>query len=675
MPIYRPSIRLSIFIIISIVVAACFSNSDKADQALKQQFNVVDSLVLAGKGDSAITVLKKLRPQIKADNPIICTYYSLIAEHSRSQVAKMQLYADSAMAFFSDSDKIKKYPDQYLKALLIKGDVSIMFKKYDTALDYYYRSKKFISNGGCDDGNLAGKIANIYYQQKNYKLAAQCQIQAYKHIQDCAGSMSPQKLFFIIQGELDNAAIAYERAGMIDSARYYYNEDLKLITKTEKANILDKFYTNSAKAVLYDNLGGLSLRSGDLVQAEKYLLECINIPNKDVDGMHIPPFIKLAQIYLKTKQYGKAVEAFKQSRRLLDKYTKDNPDSEITWNKLYAEYLFDMHDLARAYAYQNIYLHLKDSVDNRVSMLYRFDVDHELKAIQQQQILAEVKHQDSVKLIYLIGISIAGLLLITIIVLINRNLNQSRKNYKLTSLQNEQLQTTLAELERANKNYIRIMRVMAHDLRNPLSGMIGLATVLLDEDDFSEDSKHMLRLIETTGIHSIEMISELLKSGLADENEVIVKQNLDLKALLQDSVELLQFKANEKNQQIIFEADDEPIMTDVNHEKIWRVFNNLIVNAIKFSYESGTIKTGIKVSDDNKHILVHVADNGMGIPDKDKDSIFEMFTPAKKTGTNGEQPFGLGLSISKKIIEKHNGRIWFESTPGSGTVFYIELPR
>jgi len=675
MPNYRLSLRLILYIFAVIFLSSCINNNDKIDEALKHRFNEVDSLILAGKGDSAIVLLKKLRPQIKADNPLICTYYSLMAEHSRKQVTQMQLYADSAIAFFSDPDKMKKYPDQYLKALLIKGDVSIAFKKYDTALDYYYRSKKLISNGGCDDGNLAGKIANIYYQQKNYRLAAQCQIQAYKHIQDCAGSMSKQKLFFIIQGELDNAAIAYERAGMTDSARFYYDEDLKLINTAEKGKIIDEFYTNSAKGVLYDNLGGLSLRSGDLVQAEKYLLECVNIPNKDVDGSRIPPFIKLAQIYLKTKQYNKAVEAFKESRRLLDEFSKDNPDSEITWNKLYAEYLFDMHDLAKAYAYQNIYLHLKDSVDNSVFMLYRFDVDHELKAIQQQQILAEVKHQDSVKLFYLIGISIAGLLLLTIIVLINRNLNQSRKNYKLTSLQNGQLQTTLAELERANKNYIRIMRVMAHDLRNPLSGMIGLATVLLDEDEFNEDSKHMLQLIETTGVHSIEMINELLKSGLADENEVIVKQNLDLKALLQDSVELLQFKATEKNQQIIFEADDKPIMTDVNHEKIWRVFNNLIVNAIKFSYEGGIIKTGIKISDDNKHILVQVADNGMGIPDKDKDSIFEMFTPAKKTGTNGEQPFGLGLSISKKIIEKHNGRIWFESTPGTGTVFYIELPR
>ncbi|MBC7399418.1 MAG: HAMP domain-containing histidine kinase [Mucilaginibacter sp.] len=169
------------------------------------------------------------------------------------------------------------------------------------------------------------------------------------------------------------------------------------------------------------------------------------------------------------------------------------------------------------------------------------------------------------------------------------------------------------------------------------------------------------------------MINELLKSGLADENETLTKQQLNIKELLRDSVELLQFKANEKKQQIMFESTDAPILTNINHEKIWRVFNNLIVNAIKFSYEGGLIYVSIKTIDSSK-ILIEIADNGMGIPDKDKDAIFEMFTPAKRVGTDGEQPFGLGLSISKRIIENHNGRLWFESSPGFGTTFYIELP-
>lgn len=237
---------------------------------------------------------------------------------------------------------------------------------------------------------------------------------------------------------------------------------------------------------------------------------------------------------------------------------------------------------------------------------------------------------------------------------------------------NRELQNSLDEMDRVNKNYLRIMRVMAHDLRNPLSGMTGLASMLMVEDEFSEDSKYMLKLIETTGLHSMEMINELLKSGLDNDNAPLITQKLDLRAMLYDSVELLQFRAKEKKQKIIFENDLQPVMADVNYEKMWRVINNLIVNAIKFSYSGAEIKVGIRAGE--KNILIWVADNGMGIPAEQKEAIFEMFTPAKRAGTHGEQPFGLGLSISKKIIELHNGKIWFEDNAVNGTIFYIELP-
>jgi len=275
-------------------------------------------------------------------------------------------------------------------------------------------------------------------------------------------------------------------------------------------------------------------------------------------------------------------------------------------------------------------------------------------------------------ILYFAGSAVIILLFAIILVLINRNLKKTKRNHHIATLQNEQLQQTLSELERVNKNYIRIMRIMAHDLRNPLSGMTGLAAMLYEDDDFTEDSKQMLKLIETTGIHSMEMINELLKTGLGDENEKVEMQKFDLTSLLYDSIELLQFKANDKEQQIIFESNNTPVFAEINHEKIWRVVNNLIVNAIKFSHIGGIIK--VAIAHNATHLLISVADNGIGIPPDQKDSVFEMFTPAKKVGTDGEQPFGLGLSISKKIVEMHKGHIWFGNNVGAGTIFYIDLP-
>jgi signal transduction histidine kinase len=73
-------------------------------------------------------------------------------------------------------------------------------------------------------------------------------------------------------------------------------------------------------------------------------------------------------------------------------------------------------------------------------------------------------------------------------------------------------------------------------------------------------------------------------------------------------------------------------------------------------------------------VRITVEDHGIGIPEDMHDKIFDMFTKAKWAGTAGEQAFGLGLAISKQIVEAHNGSIWFDSKPGKGTTFFVELP-
>ncbi|MES2376814.1 MAG: ATP-binding protein [Bacteroidota bacterium] len=675
MLIKRSGFIASAFFIISIslFLYSCTSKSNHEELLLKQYVQTADSLVLAGKSDSATNLLINKRPQFKSDNVQLCGYYDFMSAHSlATNVAMMGLYADSALAIFADKNNIEKYPDDYFKALIAKGDASIAIKQYQTALEYYDKAKKQLANGTCDGGNLASKIANIYFNQQSYAQAAKYWVESYAQLVSCPVKMSPSRLFFLTQSALDNPGVAYQKAGMFDSAAYYYNKDLAYINQAEASGKIDNDRAIAPRLIVYDNLGGLYLQQGNLTEAEKYLTACVSIPIKDVDGMRIPPFIKLAELYLKTGRYDKALMAFNESRRLLDLFGKDSPTASIEWNKLYAHYLYTQHQANLAFKYQTKYIALKDSVDKTNAKIRQLDVDRELNAIHRENLLADLEHNERMQKLYIIGATVVVILLLSVSLFINRVLKESRKNHKNTRLHNEQLQQALEELERANQNIIRIMRIMAHDLRNPLSGMIGLANAISDGES-SDENKHMLKLLEATGIHSLEMINGLLKSGLADENEVLIKQPLDIKELLRDSVELLQFKANEKKQQIIFESSEGPIVTNINHEKIWRVFNNLIVNAIKFSYEGGLIYVSIKTTDSRK-ILIAIADNGMGIPDKDKDAIFEMFTPAKRVGTDGEQPFGLGLSISKRIIENHEGKLWFESSPGFGTTFYIELP-
>jgi len=653
--------------------SACTQKSSKANIAIRLKLQAVDSLYLAGDIYQANSLLKYVRTQLNRKNPQLSSYYVIMSEDFLTDPVEKNIYADSALALFTNESNIKAFPDEYFNALLAKGDACFRAGKYVLALNYYFESKKILALGICDDGELAGKMASIYYSQENYLLASKFWVESYERLGSCEKNMSEQKMFFLKQGALDNAGFAYQKAGMLDSANYYYLKDLSLINETDTDSLIDQNAINVSRAVLYDNLGGLNLEQGNLAKAQDYITKSLALfPSADVDGSRIPPLIKLAELKMRAGDNAGAADAFQQSRQLLNRYYRDNAQSIISWNKLYAEYLLKINRPADAYAYKEKYIKLKDSVSNSLSELYRLDVVRELDGIQQKQTLIDFEQKDKLRIAYLLGIIIFIVLFTVILILIYRNLKKTKKNHALVTVQNEHMQQTLAELERVNQNYIRIMRVMAHDLRNPLSGITGLAAVLIEDEDFSEENKNMLKLIETTGMHSMEMINELLKTGLADENEKLEKQRLDLRSLLYDSVELLQFKAADKQQQILFESDGLPVMAEVNHEKIWRVINNLIVNAIKFSHIGGIIKVGIRHN--NKHILISVADNGIGIPPDQKETVFEMFTPAKKVGTDGEQPFGLGLSISKKIIEMHRGRIWFVSNLEIGTTFYIELP-
>lgn len=115
------------------------------------------------------------------------------------------------------------------------------------------------------------------------------------------------------------------------------------------------------------------------------------------------------------------------------------------------------------------------------------------------------------------------------------------------------------------------------------------------------------------------------------------------------------------------------IYAEVDSMKFIQVINNLISNAIKFTYDNGLIH--IHVEDKSGSVLISVRDNGIGIPPKYQPVLFDKFTKARRPGIRGGESVGLGMSIIKTIVDLHNGNIWFESEENKGTTFFIEIPR
>lgn len=288
-------------------------------------------------------------------------------------------------------------------------------------------------------------------------------------------------------------------------------------------------------------------------------------------------------------------------------------------------------------------------------------------AIQDDNKLLNKKNEQKTGYLIIVGASLIAVVLALLKLWHNRKrlLDLNKK----IRIQNSNMQKTLNALEQSQADNTRMMQIVAHDLRNPIGGMFSIASLMLDDDGHTDEDRECLEMIKTSGKVSLDLVNDLLLAHT--KTEELEKESVDIGEMLQYCVGLLHHKAELKEQQIDLQVDT-VISILANQEKLWRVVSNLIANAIKFSPKGASIHVSLQKEAD--HICIAVKDNGIGIPAEIAPKIFDMFTDAKRTGTTGEQSFGLGLAISKQIVEAHGGKIWFESKPGNGTVFYVELP-
>ncbi|HSQ84451.1 MAG TPA: HAMP domain-containing sensor histidine kinase, partial [Desulfobacterales bacterium] len=146
----------------------------------------------------------------------------------------------------------------------------------------------------------------------------------------------------------------------------------------------------------------------------------------------------------------------------------------------------------------------------------------------------------------------------------------------------------------------------------------------------------------------------------------------NLTVLIEEVIDILSPLALDKKISIIYEAY-KPILLDFDLERIEQVLVNLIDNAIKFSDQKSDIR--ITVQEDSESVIVSIKDQGIGIPEKDIESIFDKFSTVPSGRDGKTEGTGLGLAICKAIVEAHGGKIWAESISGVSSTFYFKLPK
>ncbi|MCB0700506.1 MAG: hypothetical protein H6551_07485 [Chitinophagales bacterium] len=592
---------------------------------------------------------------------------------------KALAYTDSIITLLEKNDPSNFARDNYIWAFYYKADKLLQMGQYQDAYENYYHALSFAEKFAdtCAIGYYHLKIGLVLYDAKQYKDALAYFKIAREYCEHCDNNFG---YFYRTQELESDIGICYERMGQYDSAIYYYSKGIRLID-LNKGNHPDRWHTHMklAKCVFYGNMGGTYVKAKMYDSAEATLKRALSVKeylfSEPIDAQFTK--IKLAGVYIHTGRLPQAIELLDDIKKFNDSIPDNNVEKR--WGMAMWQYWEVKNDLRKAFKYLKNYAQELEQQQNTSKYFSLASIDNNVKNIGNESKILILEQSANQNKIYLIIAAVFTLFAIVIIVLIVQSLERSKKHVsELTEMNdrvNEQsgkLKLVLKELEHADAEKDRILKAVSHDMRSPINSSLALLDIISAQDEkLDDEQKEYLSLMKQSNQNALNLTKDLLEIATL-KTEELEKDSTDLTALMEEQVKLLNFKAREKNQNIVLSVPEDHISAKVNAEKIARVVSNLITNAVKFSSDGMDIN--VSLSSDGENFKIVVQDQGIGIPQHLQEKVFDLFSEAKRFGTSGEQPFGLGLSISKQIAEAHNGKIWLESQEGVGTTFYVQMP-
>ncbi|MCU0424578.1 MAG: ATP-binding protein [Candidatus Kapabacteria bacterium] len=244
---------------------------------------------------------------------------------------------------------------------------------------------------------------------------------------------------------------------------------------------------------------------------------------------------------------------------------------------------------------------------------------------------------------------------------------------------NQELQTTNEQLSTLNREMQEVMGIVSHDLKNPISAVMGFVDVLQQSDSFqlnNEQTQEILTQISTTGERMMTMLKNLLDMN-ALESGTIVSRNIpmNVNTIARAVVDEYRPRAAVKDITLHFiEVQHDLILAD--EMMIYQVLANIVSNAVKYSPTGKNIWVRMSNRDEAGQVMVRfsVKDEGPGISASDQTKLFARFSKLSARPTAGEDSTGLGLFIVKKMVASMNGKVWCESELGHGAKFIVEFP-
>ncbi len=244
---------------------------------------------------------------------------------------------------------------------------------------------------------------------------------------------------------------------------------------------------------------------------------------------------------------------------------------------------------------------------------------------------------------------------------------------QLVDEQTKELRSSNIRLTEANEQKSELLSMAAHDLKNPLQAIIGFSELISLKKECPESIRRNSHLILEAAKGMLETINNTLNATVIREGKIALanEETIDLTQLSRLVVEIYSEFAKKKNQIVITRYWNDCYIKG-DKERIKIVVENLLSNAIKYSPLNKNIVLSVERL--NRNIVLSVKDEGSGFSEDDKKKLFEKFRRLSSKPTAGESSTGIGLSIVKKIVEMHHGKIWLESNEGEGAIFFVSFP-
>jgi len=576
---------------------------------------------------------------------------------------------DSAVIFFEKALEIRnKLPNKEFRATTYNnlGTIFFNWSLYDKALAYYLHSLELQKEYGNDNG-IALSLCNIGLI---YKETAQNEKAIEYYRESLPYAFASKKLTTL--GYTYSCFGAAFNSINSDSSLFYFKKSYETYKQDENRD---------GEILAIQGIGNYYLDLKDLKSAKTYFTEMLELAQKENILMRIAEANKyLGEIYLRENNLEKAEAYFENSIAISEKATLKVllRDAYKSLSEIY-ERKGKIDKSFMALKQHNVY---RQQIENEGMQKRLMDLKNKSEYERYQRNLQEQKHENEKQKIYLVG-SLTAIIFLLVVAVVLYLMNSRRKKVNLLLQekniliegQSKEINLKNVELLELNEAKEKLFSIIAHDLRSPFSTLINMATLIKEEYRTltNEEKVEYITDLEETAIKTYELVENLLNLSASHTGRINFNlTNIDVKETVNKIINLCQANARKKEIQFAYAIED-GLRTSADQPMLEIILRNLVNNALKYCNTGGLVEITAKKETDK--ILFSIKDNGIGMDEATKATIFNINVIRSKKGTNGERGTGLGLGLCKEFVEKHGGKLWVESAINCGSNFIFTLPQ